>query len=93
MRKSELTEYNNYNYYLTREYNLSRYLTVKIVINGETKEVDDKLTAQALLQSLGLAEKKLALEVNEAIVPRSELLEHVLQPGDHVEIIHAIGGG
>ncbi|MFK7815956.1 MAG: sulfur carrier protein ThiS [Gammaproteobacteria bacterium] len=66
---------------------------MKIVINGETKEVDDKLTAQALLQSLGLAEKKLALEVNEAIVPRSELLEHVLQPGDHVEIIHAIGGG
>ncbi len=66
---------------------------MKIVINGETKEVDDKLTAYALLQALDLAEKKLALEINEAIVPRSELSEYVIQAGDRVEIIHAIGGG
>lgn len=86
-------EYNYYNYYLTRETNLSRYLTVKIEINGETKEVDEKLTAQALLQALNLAEKKLALEINEEIVPRSEWTEYVIQPDDQVEIIHAIGGG
>ncbi len=66
---------------------------MKIVINGETKQVSENLTAQALLLELDLAEKKLALEVNEEIVPRSELSEYVIQPGDRVEIIHAIGGG
>lgn len=66
---------------------------MKIVINGETKEVDEKLTARALLHSLNLADKKLALEVNEEIVPRSKFSEFMFQPGDRVEIIHAIGGG
>lgn len=66
---------------------------MKIIINGETKEVDEKLTAHALLHSLNLADKKLALEVNEEIVPRSKFTEFMFQPGDRVEIIRAIGGG
>jgi thiamine biosynthesis protein ThiS len=66
---------------------------VKIIVNGESKEVDEKLTALTLLSTLHLAEKKLALEVNEEIVPRSKLSEYIIQPGDRVEIIHAIGGG
>jgi sulfur carrier protein len=66
---------------------------MKIVINGESKTVSEKLTVQQLIQELGIEEQKLALEVNEEIVPRSTFSEHLLQPGDIVEIIHAIGGG
>ena len=66
---------------------------MQIVINGELITISEKLTAQQLLQELGIAEQKLALEVNEEIVPRSTLTEHIIQPGDKVEIIHAIGGG
>jgi len=66
---------------------------MQIVINGETKNVSEKLSAQQLLQELGIAEQKLALEINQEIVPRSTLSEYEIQPGDIVEIIHAIGGG
>jgi len=66
---------------------------MQIVINGELITISEKLTAQQLLQELGIAEQKLALEINEEIVPRSTLTEHIIQPGDKVEIIHAIGGG
>ena len=66
---------------------------MQIVINGEIKKVSEKLTAQQLVQELGIAEQKLALEINEEIVPRSSLSVYVIQPGDKVEIIHAIGGG
>ncbi|QMU62773.1 MAG: sulfur carrier protein ThiS [Gammaproteobacteria bacterium] len=66
---------------------------MQIIINGESKTVGEKLTAQQLLQQLGIAEHKLALEINQVIVPRSTLSQHVIQPGDAVEIIHAIGGG
>ncbi len=66
---------------------------MQIIINGEAKTVGKNLTAQQLLQELGISEQKLALEINQEIVPRSTLSQHVIQPGDAVEIIHAIGGG
>jgi len=66
---------------------------MQIVINGEPKTVSETLTAQQLLQELGIAEQRLALEINEEIVSRSNLSEYLIQPGDKVEIIHAIGGG
>jgi sulfur carrier protein len=64
-----------------------------IVLNGEARSVPDGLTAQQLLEQLGLAGRRLALEVNEQIVPRSRFEAHSLRPGDRVEIVHAIGGG
>ena len=66
---------------------------MQIIINGEIKAVNEGLTAQQLLEKLGLAQQKLALEINEEIVPRSIYKKHVLQANDRVEIIHAIGGG
>ena len=46
-----------------------------------------------VLQAEGLAGRRVAVEVNGAIVPRSRHGEHVLEPGDRVEIVHALGGG
>ncbi len=64
-----------------------------IILNGTDREVPDRLSASELITDLGLAGKRLALEVNTSIVPRSSFEEHLLQPGDRVEIVHAIGGG
>ncbi|MGB5474127.1 MAG: sulfur carrier protein ThiS [Gammaproteobacteria bacterium] len=64
-----------------------------IILNGSAREVPDQTSAAELLLSLGLAGKRLALEVNREIVPRSRFEQHLIRPGDRVEIVHAIGGG
>jgi sulfur carrier protein len=64
-----------------------------IVVNGESREVDDGLTAWQLIELLGLTDARLAMEVNREIVPRSTFDTRRLQPGDQVEIVRAIGGG
>lgn len=64
-----------------------------IVLNGEPRGVRAELSLAALLDELGLAGKRLAVEVNRDIVPRGEHATRVLRAGDRVEIIHAIGGG
>lgn len=64
-----------------------------IILNGSSRELPDKLSASELLQRLGLTGKRLALEVNREIVPRSTFDTHIIQPGDRVEVVHAIGGG
>jgi len=64
-----------------------------IILNGDRQDFPDRLSANELLHSLGLTGKRLALEVNREIVPRSTFDSHIIQPGDQVEIVHAIGGG
>jgi sulfur carrier protein len=66
---------------------------MNIIVNGSPRDVPDTLSAGELIGVLGLANKRLALEVNEAIVPRSSFDSFHLKPGDRVEIVHAIGGG
>ncbi|WP_121443182.1 sulfur carrier protein ThiS [Alkalispirillum mobile] len=66
---------------------------MQIRVNGEAREVRTGITAAELLEELDLAGRRLALEVNEAIVPRSRFEQHRLQPGDRVEVVQAIGGG
>ena len=51
------------------------------------------LTVSDLLQSEGLAERRVAVEVNGAIVPRGAHATHALAEGDRVEVVHALGGG
>jgi sulfur carrier protein len=64
-----------------------------ITLNGSDREIPDHLSAGALLQNLGLGGKRLALEINQEIVPRSTFDSRMLQAGDRVEIVQAIGGG
>lgn len=66
---------------------------MEISINGEPRQVADGTTIRALLEQLDMARRTVAIEVNEEIVPRSEHAQHALNPGDAVEIVHAIGGG
>ena len=66
---------------------------MNITVNGTTTRVDDAAPMSALVQQLGLVGRRIAVEVNEELIPRSGFNEHCLNEGDRVEIIHAVGGG
>ncbi|WP_312346983.1 sulfur carrier protein ThiS [Stenotrophomonas acidaminiphila] len=64
-----------------------------IQLNGETRPFPSPLTLAALLVAEGLAERRVAVEVNGEIVPRGRHGQWQLHAGDVVEIVHALGGG
>ncbi|MFO0821829.1 MAG: sulfur carrier protein ThiS [Gemmataceae bacterium] len=64
-----------------------------ITVNAEPKTLPDPSTVADLLQQLGKDPKKLAVEVNRNVVPRSEHANCHLKPGDAVEIVTLVGGG
>ena len=66
---------------------------MKIELNGQPLEVTTDFTLSTLLLAEGLAERRVAVEVNGEIVPRSLHATHALGEGDRVEIVHALGGG
>lgn len=66
---------------------------MKIELNGQPLEVTTDSTLSTLLLAEGLAERRVAVEVNGEIVPRSLHATHTLGEGDRVEIVHALGGG
>ncbi len=66
---------------------------MQITVNGETRDVDAGLTAAQLIDLLELGGRRLAMEINCEILPRSQFSAHCLQPGDRIEIVQAIGGG
>lgn len=66
---------------------------MNIILNGKTHTLDDACTIGQLIDQLGLAEKRVAVEVNLDIIPRSEHARHQLHENDKVEVVRAIGGG
>ncbi|WP_096359185.1 sulfur carrier protein ThiS [Sulfuricaulis limicola] len=66
---------------------------MKIILNGQEKPLAAPLTVAALLAEMGLAERRVAVEVNREIVPRSRHGELELKDNDRVEVVFAIGGG
>ncbi len=67
--------------------------SMRIEINGEPREVAEAMTLLDLIEHLGLDARKIALERNLEIVPRSAYPETQLGDGDSLEIVHFIGGG
>jgi sulfur carrier protein len=66
---------------------------MRVFINGEERTVSAALTVRQLLDELGLAERRVAVEINRDVVPRSRHAEHRLSTDDRVEVVFAIGGG
>ena len=66
---------------------------MRIIVNGDEREVPDGLTVRALVEHLGLTEGPVAVEVNRAVVPRARHGEHPIAQGDEIEIVHFVGGG
>jgi sulfur carrier protein len=66
---------------------------MKIMLNGQEKSLESPATISALLQEMGLTDRRVAVEVNREIVPRSRHGEVELKENDRVEVVFAIGGG
>jgi sulfur carrier protein len=66
---------------------------ITIVLNGSDKRVDNNINVSQLLEELGLTGKRLAVEINQQIIPRSNFTDYKLDENDNVEIVQAIGGG
>ena len=66
---------------------------MQILLNGTVTELPRDLTARELVEQLALTGKRIAMEVNGEILPRSDYAERRINEGDKVEIVHAIGGG
>jgi sulfur carrier protein len=67
--------------------------TMDIVLNGRSHQVDSGVRIDRLVAALGFAGKRIAVERNGQIVPRSRHGETEVQPGDRIEIVVAVGGG
>ena len=63
------------------------------MVNGEPRAMDVGKTVADLVTALGLGPRRIAVEVNRAVVPRAEYGATALRDGDAVEIIHFVGGG
>lgn len=66
---------------------------ISVTINGESRTFDHSLTCVDLIGALKLAGKRIAIERNGNIVPRSQFDTCILQDGDRLEIVAAVGGG
>jgi thiazole synthase/sulfur carrier protein len=66
---------------------------MKLTVNGEIRTFEDVAHVAALVTALGLDGRKVAVERNLEIVPRSAYQETALEDGDRIEIVHFIGGG
>lgn len=68
-------------------------MQMDIIVNGNTHSVPEDYTAAQLVEALALGGRRIAMEVNEEIVPRSQYPHHRFTQGDRIEIVHAVGGG
>ena len=68
-------------------------ISIAITVNGEARQVAAGASLSDLLAQLGLDIRKVAVERNLEIVPRSSYATTALVEGDQLEIVHFIGGG
>jgi sulfur carrier protein len=66
---------------------------IELAINGEPRSFPAPLTIARLIELLDLAGKRIAIEKNGEIVPRSQHADTPLANGDRLEIVVAVGGG
>jgi thiamine biosynthesis protein ThiS len=71
----------------------STLASLSIILNGEARRVAIGMSVADLVADLGLPIKKVAVERNLEIVPRSTLADVMLADGDTLEIVHFVGGG
>ena len=66
---------------------------ITVNINGTAHQLPDSTSVAALIEELGLVGKRVALERNGEIVPRSSFAAQQLADGDRLEVVVAVGGG
>lgn len=65
----------------------------QIVVNGAPRQPPQPATLAGLVRNLGLEGRRIAVEVNGTVVPKSRYAETALAEGDRIEIVGAVGGG
>jgi sulfur carrier protein len=66
---------------------------IAVLVNGEERQVPAGTTVLALVELLGLAGKKVAVEKNREVVPRAQHASELLADGDRLELVTFVGGG
>jgi sulfur carrier protein len=66
---------------------------ISVSINGAARDFPQAVSVAELIQDMGLGNKRIALERNGEIVPRSQYGQQILTDGDKLEIVVAVGGG
>lgn len=72
---------------------MAMHSTFAIKVNGQSQDIPGGTSVAGLLAAIGLDRRKVAVERNEEIVPKSLYADTPLAPGDVLEIVHFIGGG
>ena len=67
--------------------------SLSVRINGQQRRVSGGLSIAAMFKELGLDPRRVAVERNLEIVPRSELSQTSIEEGDEYEVVHFVGGG
>ena len=66
---------------------------VSITINGEARDIPPEINLDHLLELFSLPRQRVAIELNNGVVRRSDWPETLVREGDKVEIVHLVGGG
>ena len=66
---------------------------MRVIVNGESRELDVGCSVAQLLAQLRLTAGRVAVEINDEVVPRDTYPARHLADDDHVEIVHFVGGG
>ena len=67
--------------------------TLNVTVNGDARRVGAGATVAGMLREIGIDPKRVAVERNLSIVPKSTLEEVPVEDGDQFEIVHFVGGG
>lgn len=68
-------------------------MSIEIILNGEARQLSGQQSVAELVAALDLSGQAIAVAVNRSIIARAQWNEHLLQPSDQVDVVHAIGGG
>jgi thiamine biosynthesis protein ThiS len=66
---------------------------ISVILNGEAREIPHGSSVAAMLQAIGLDPRKVAVEHNLEVIPRSTFGDVEVSEGDRFEIVHFVGGG
>ena len=66
---------------------------MRVVINGETKDVPEGLNLRSLLEHLSLPHQRIAVEVDQQVIRKADWDQTLVSAGTRIEIVHFVGGG
>ena len=66
---------------------------MRVIINGETKDVPEGLNLRSLLEHLSLPHQRIAVEVDQQVIRKADWDQTLVSAGTRIEIVHFVGGG